>query len=143
MHARTCHNFPLLATTRPPARRFAHFKTSCKIRQDTCQDMPYIDQTTAVSISALYDFSDSIRLKSLPFNKRKRATNNRRTIIILLKNAHVIYNNSKLHGKKTCQQKETYPIKGNSLIEQTFLNTVKSNRLSKQKLLNKGTQHNK
>ena len=97
--ARTCHNLPLLATTRP-CPPFCTFITSCKIRQDTCQDMPYTDQKTAVSISVLYDFSDSIGLRSLPFDKRTTATNNRRTIIILLKSTHVIYNKSELYKKK-------------------------------------------
>ena len=99
MHARTCHNLPLLATTRP-CPPFCTFITSCKIRQDTCQDMPYTDQKTAVSISVLYDFSDSIGLKSLPFDKRTTATNNRRKIIILLKSTHVIYNKGELYKKK-------------------------------------------
>ena len=62
--------------------------------------MPYIDQKTAVSVSVLYDFSDSIRLKSLPFDKRTTATDNRHTIITLLKSTHVIYNKGELSKKK-------------------------------------------
>ena len=62
--------------------------------------MPYTDQKTAVSISVLYDFSDSIGLRSLTFDKRTTATNNRRKIIILLKSTHVIYNKGELYNKK-------------------------------------------
>ena len=61
--------------------------------------MPYTDQKTAVSISVLYDFSKNIGLKSLPFDKRTTATNNRGTIIILLNSTHVIYNKDELDKK--------------------------------------------
>ena len=95
-----------------PCPPFCTFITSCKIRQDRCQDIRYIDQKTAVNaISVLYYFSDSIRLKSLPFDKRTTATNNRRTIIILLKSTHVIYNKGELYktnGKNNTEYEPFY-----------------------------------